>query len=152
MFEHFHYFIYQSMTCMIGFVPSPNALLLIILLSFSVDGAPHALIAKTKGTNHKGWRQHFKILHSCLMSRCPWEGEDRCLMLKTSPFEPCQLISQLGSALDNVDGARGDHTPLCFTTTCNKKLLSCIIWHWQLFKLWYFFYIYISIDSIFNFF
>ena len=53
------------------------------------------------------------------------------------------------SQIIHAQGPRGDHTPLRFITTCDKNLLPYIICHRWSFKLWYFFYIYITIDGIF---
>ena len=95
------------MTCWIVVVPSPNALLLssISPLVF-VNGAPHALIAKTKSNqSQKPEATLLKVLHSCLMSRYRWEGQ--CSRLKTSTFKPCHISCQLGLGLDSVDGAKG---------------------------------------------
>ena len=89
-----------SNECWIVLVPSPNA-----LPSVFVDGAPHALIAKTKSNQSQEWEVTLlKVLHSCLMCRYRWEG--RCLRLKTSTFKPCHIICQLGSAINNVDGVK----------------------------------------------
>ena len=44
--------------------------------------------------------------------------------------------------------SQGDHTPLHFITTCNKSLLPYIIWHKSFLRLWYFSYIYITIDKL----
>ena len=70
-----------------------------------VNEAPRALIAKTKSNQSQGREATLlKVLYYCLMSRYQWEGQ--CLRLKTSTFEPCHIICQLGSALDNVDGVK----------------------------------------------
>ena len=71
-----------------------------------VNEAPHALIAKTKNNQSQGQEATLlKVLHSCLMPRFRWE-EGRCSRLKTSTFEPCHIICQLGLALENVDGVK----------------------------------------------
>ena len=76
-----------------------------IVPSVFVNGAPCALIVKTTGNQSQGWEATLlKALHSCLMSRYQWEGQ--CLRLKTSTFKPCQIICELGLALDNVDGVK----------------------------------------------
>ena len=74
-----------------------------------VNGAPRALIAKTKSNQSQGREATpLRVLYSCLMSRYRWEG--RCLSLifiiNTSTFKPCHNICQLGSAPDNVDGLK----------------------------------------------
>ena len=63
---------------------------------FFVDGAPCALIAKTK-SNQPQEREAtvLEVLRSCLMSTYRWEGS-------------CHIICQLGSALDNVDGVKAE--------------------------------------------
>jgi hypothetical protein len=72
-----------------------------ILPSVSVDAAPSGLIAKTKSNQSQGREATLlEVPYSCLMSRYRWEGW--CLRLKTSTFEPCHIICQLGPALDNV--------------------------------------------------
>ena len=73
--------------------------------SVLVNEAPHAMIAKTNNDQSHGREATLlKVLHSCLMSRYGWEGQ--CLRLKTSTFEPCHIICQLGSGLDSVDGMK----------------------------------------------
>ena len=91
------------MTCWIVVVPSPNALLLIYLTIDFVNGAPRALIAKTKNNQAQELEAKLlKVIYSCLMSRYRWEGW--CLRLKTS--KPCHIICQVGLGLDSVDGVK----------------------------------------------
>ena len=67
-FIHIHYFIYQSMTCWIVFIPSPNTSLLIFLSSTNVNGTACGLISKTKNNKSQGWEATFsKVLYFCLM-------------------------------------------------------------------------------------
>jgi hypothetical protein len=76
-----------------------------ILPSVFVDEAPRALIAKTKSNQSQGREVTLlKVLHSCLMSTCQWEG--RRLRLKTSTLKPCHIICQLGSKPNSVDGVK----------------------------------------------
>ena len=78
-----------------------------ILPSVFVNEASRALIAKTKKQpiTRKGREATLlNVMHSCLMSRYRWEGQ--CVRLKTSTFKPCDIICQLGSALDDVDGVK----------------------------------------------
>ena len=71
----FMVFIYLAMTCWIVFVPSPNALLLSFLPSVFVNGAPCALIAKTKSNQSQGREGNtFKGSIFLPMSRYRWEG------------------------------------------------------------------------------
>ena len=94
------------MTCWIVSIPHPQLpYYSSILPSVFVNGAPCALIAKTKSNQSQGQEVTLaKVLHSCLASRYQWEG--RCLRLKTSTFKPCHIICQLGSGLDNVDNVK----------------------------------------------
>ena len=88
-----------------SFLPSPNALLLIYLIIGFRYEASRALIAKTKSNQSQGWEVTLlKVLHSCLMSTCRWEG--RCLRLKTSTFKPCHIICQRGLGPNSVDGVK----------------------------------------------
>ena len=76
-----------------------------ILASGFVNGAPCALVAKTKSNQSQGREATLlKVLHSSLMSRYGWEG--RCLKLETSTFKPCHIICQLGSGLGSVNGVK----------------------------------------------
>ena len=78
-----------------------------LLPSVFVNGAPRALIAKTKSNpSQEQEATLLEVLHSCPMSRYRREG--RCLRLKTSTFKSCHIICQLGSALDNVDGVKAE--------------------------------------------
>ena len=76
-----------------------------ILPSVFVNGTPHALVAKIKNNQSQGREATLlKVLHSCLVSRFRWE--DMCLRLRTSNFEPCHIICQLGSGLESVGGVK----------------------------------------------
>ena len=79
-----------------------------LLPSIFENGVPRVLIAKPKSNQSQGLEiTILKVLHSCLISRYWWMG--RCLRVKTSAFNPCNIICQLRSGLDSVGVWR-----LCF--------------------------------------
>ena len=61
------------------------------LSSVLVNGAPRAL-----GANHKGQRRHFP---RCLASSLCIDGR-----VGAPGFKPCEILCQMGSGLDSVDG------------------------------------------------
>ena len=76
-----------------------------ILPSVFVNGIFCAFITKTKSNLSQGPKTTFlNVLHSCIMFRYQWEV--RCMRLKTSTLKPRHIICQLGSGLDNIDGAK----------------------------------------------
>ena len=87
--------------------PSPNTLLLIYLtIGFFANGAPRALVGETKSNQPQGREATLlKVLHSCLTSRYRREGR-RVRLIKPPLLNPCHIICQLGSALDNVDSVK----------------------------------------------
>ena len=111
IFTHVRCFVYRAMTCWLVFVPSSILPMGFFVLFFwvcvcvCVNGAPHAHIAKTKEPiTRAGGGDTFK--GHAFLSRVYiwWEGW--WLMLKTSTFEPCDIICQLGSGPDSVDGVK----------------------------------------------
>ena len=97
---HVGQFLSQTQMPYYSFILSSIFFLLMQLL------VPSQLRLKT--TNHKDMSVPLlKVLHSCLMSRYRWEGG--CLrLIRTLTFKPCHIISQLGSATDNVHGVKAE--------------------------------------------
>ena len=77
-----------------------------ILSSVFVNGAPCALLAKTKKQPITRAGDHTFESSYILASSLGIDGEGRCLRFETSAFNPYHVLCQLGSGLDNVDGVK----------------------------------------------
>ena len=87
-----------------SFCPIPKCITTHLTINFFVNGAPCALIVKTKSNQLQGLEATLlKVLHSS--SSLGTDGKVG-VEVKTSTSTPCHIICQLGLGLDSVDSVK----------------------------------------------